>query len=88
MSPAGGAPSFGAKGTSSVDYEQQAKLRSRVTHLGPAKRRPALILQMDTVSRQVCADSGSDVIMDGDGAEKILAILRGYFAPEAAESAR
>ena len=48
---------------------------------------------MDVVARQVCAAAGSDVGIDGDGAEKFAGILRGdiisreYFSPEAGGSA-
>ena len=70
-----------------ASWQQQAKLWRRVTILGPATRAAAPISQMDTTARLSCMAAGSDVITDGDDAEKISTISRDYFAPEAAGSA-
>ena len=74
-------------GASSADYGQQVELWRRVANSGPAKLVSALFLQMGDAARQVCFATGSDAIMDGDGAGKIVAICRDFFAPEAAGSA-
>ena len=54
---------------------------------GPGEVGFGVIRQIDTRLRQDCMAAGSGVIADGDGAEKISTVLRGYLAPEAADSA-
>ena len=87
MLPAENARVADGSGPSFLKYEQQAGLRRRVTNLDPSKRAVALILQTGAVARRVCLAAGSHVITNDDGVERALAILRDYFAPEAANSA-
>ena len=87
MLPAVIAPPADGEGACSSNYERQAKLRRQVTHLGPAKRASALILQIDTAARQDCMATGSGVIADGHVAGKILTILCDYLSPGAGGSA-
>ena len=42
---------------------------------------------MEIAALQVCVAAESDVIMGGDRTDKILAIAREYFEPEAEDSA-
>ena len=74
------------RGASFFNYRQQVRLWRQVTNLGPAKRAPALISQMDVGALQLCMAAGSEAIMGGDGADKILTILREHPAPAAAGS--
>ena len=46
----------------------------------------SLILQMSDAARQVCATSGKGLIMNNDGVQQILRILRDHFAPDAADA--
>ena len=79
-------PSPDGRGASFFNHEQRARLWSQETNAGPAKRASALISQMDVVARQVCMAAGSDVIMDGDCAGKMLGISRENSAPGSGDS--
>ena len=57
-----------------------------MANAGPAQRAPALILHMDVVAHPVRVAAGSDAVMDGDSAGKILTVSRGRFAQEAVDS--
>ena len=87
MPPAARVPGFDGKGSSYIIYEQQVRLWRQVANLDPSKRAAALILQVETVARQVCLAAGSDSVANNDGAEQILGILKDYFAPDAVDSA-
>ena len=82
----GPSESFGGKGPPFIDYEQQVRLWRRVANLDPSKRAAASILRIDTVARQVCLAAGSDFVVNNDGAERIVTILKDYIAPDAADS--
>ena len=73
-------------GSSLINYEQQVRPWRQATSRDPSKRAAALILRMGTVAHQVCSAAGSDIVANNDGVDRILAILRAYFAPEAVES--
>ena len=46
----------------------------------------ALILRMRDVACQACVTSGRNYIMPGDGAQQILRISRGHYAPDAVDA--
>ena len=74
------------KGASLPNYGHQVKLWRQETKSDAAERSAALILLMGAVARQVCMAAGGNVIMDQEGAKRILATLHDYFAPETADS--
>ena len=86
MLPVVQTPVFDRKGPSRFDHEQQVRLPRQVTSLGSAKRAAALILRIDLVARRARSAAGSDIIANFDGAGRILAALRGYFALGAVDS--
>ena len=77
---------FGGKGSPFLHYERQVRLRRQVANLEPAKRAPALILQMGRDGGQVCMSTGNDVIMKNVGANRIPHILDEHFAPDAIDA--
>ena len=67
-------PSFGGRGASLANYEQQVKLRRHVTDCVPAERGSAKIFRTDAVARHVCTSAGGGEIRDQGEADKISAI--------------
>ena len=84
--PAVAALSFGGKGSSFFNYQPQLRLWRHVTNLGPSRRAPDLISQMDDVARKVCINAGSDATWGGDCADQILNVPREHFSPAAVDS--
>ena len=86
MLPAIVVPVFGAKDSSSPNYEQQGRPWRQVAKLDPSKRASALILQVGSAARQVCVSAGNDIISNNDGPNQISGISREHFAPAAADA--
>ena len=78
-------PSFDGKASSFLDYEQRVQLWLNTTEIPEEKRATSLLLHMDTVARQVCLNSGGDVMMNGADAALVLQALRQYFQPDAVD---
>ena len=86
MLPSASVPSFGSKGASFSDYEQQVKMRQDATTTVLGRRASALILHMDVVARRVRMAAGGDVTMGQEGAGEISAVLPGFMAPDVVDS--
>ena len=56
-----------------------------MSNFEPSKRASALILQIRW-KRHVCVSAGSEIVLNGDGADQILNILREYLAPGAVDA--
>ena len=65
----------------SLHYDRQVRQWRQVANLEPSKLASALIPQMDSVARQVGMSAGGEIILNGDGADQVLNVLRKYFAP-------
>ena len=78
--PYGKDPSF-------INYDQQVLLRGKVANLDPPELAAARIRRTETVARQLCLATGSDVVTNNDGADRILTISQDYSAPDAVDSA-
>ena len=74
--PAITAPAFDGKGGSFQRFVCQ------VTSLGPCKRAPARVFQIDSDARNVCLARGKRKLLEQDEIRTLLQILQNYFAPE------
>ena len=88
MLPAGRLPIFGGNGAFSQRRVQQVRLWMRMTKMEPSSRAAALVLNVNSVARQVCLSAGGDHLENTDGVSRALEILRNFFAPEAPDSIR
>ena len=79
-------PAFDGKGTSILDFEQQAPLRMRLTETDPASRSPLLVLHMNSAPRRVCPSAGGGHSNSRDGVARFSGVISNYFAPEAADA--
>ena len=86
MSSVGKVPIFQGQGAASQGYEQQVRLRMRMSGTEPSGRATALVLHMNSVARQVCLSAWGDHLGNTDGASRMLETPRKYVAPEDMDS--
>ena len=80
------APKFDGASNAFANYEAKGALRKKASTLGAGKKAAHLLPHMSDVAREVCMRVGKDAIGNSDGAEQILEISRGRFAPDATDS--
>ena len=78
------APASDGQGANFFDREHQVRLGMRATRAELTARASLLASR----PRRVRLAEGGDILDRGDGASKILNILRNYFAPDAADAVR
>ena len=83
MYPFAQVPAHGGKSSSITDHERRVRLWKQSEEVDPPKRASPLILQMETIARQVYMKAVAHTFMQGEGAETILLTLRNYFQPGA-----
>ena len=86
MLPAAKVTVFDGKGSSFPDFEQQVRLRMRMTNMELSDRAAVLVLQQNSSARQVCSAAAGDHIANNGRVEHIADTPGNHFGPETVDA--